>query len=160
MRRYQQHTHASWHRAYEGKAECPWCHEDPHQAEPPRPQSSAHYKRPTKRPDTANTHRTDVTSPSFSRPVEHPLKHQSFDQPPSTEDQTAGIKFESHSDPAPETVNVDPETSTGETADTNYRKYMGRTVRHDGLNSAFASEPMRPRLPEEWTQETEERELG
>jgi hypothetical protein len=156
MRRYQQHTHASWHRAYEGKAECPWCHEGPH-TEPTRPQSSAQYKRPTKRPGTSNTHRTDVTSPSSARRVEHPLK-QRFDQPQSTEDQT-DTQFEPHSDPAPATAD-DPETSTGDTADANYGKYMGRTVRHDGPNSAFASEPSRPRLPEEWTQETEEREIG
>jgi hypothetical protein len=160
MRRYQQHTHASWHRAYEGKAECPWCHEGPYQAEPTRPQSSAHYKRPTKRPDTANTHRTDVISPSPARPAEHRLKHQSFEQPASTEHKTSGTPFEPHSDPTPETADDDVEPSMGDDAD-NYEGYMGRTDRHNAQQSAFRP-PSRPRLPEAWTQEQdiEERELG
>jgi hypothetical protein len=147
MRRYQQHTHASWHRAYEGKAECPWCHEGPR--EEPRPQST-HYKRPSKRPDTRCTNRTDLTSPAPVRPDDHSITQPDV----ASTEQTA--QFELHSDPAP---NADDEEVPPEN-ELQYTKYMGRTVRHEGMSGAFAIDPPRPRLPEAWTQENEEQELG
>ncbi|KAJ5332448.1 hypothetical protein MYU51_019195 [Penicillium brevicompactum] len=148
MRRYQQHTHASWHRAYEGKAECPWCHEGPR--EESRPQSSRSlHKRVTKRPDTNCTNRTDAPSPRATRSRAQSIKQS--DQ--SMSDQTA--QFEPHSDPAPDTTD-DAEDSPE--LNSHYTKYMGRTVRHE--NGVFALEPPRPRLPEEWTQENEEPDTG
>lgn len=149
MRRYQQHTHASWHRAYEGKAQCPWCHEGPPVES--RPQSSAHHKRPAKRPDTGCTNRTDIPSPRTARSRMHTIKQLNK----SAVGRTA--PFEPHPDPASDTVD-DAEDSPE--PNSNYTKYMGRTVRHEGLNGVFALEPPRPRLPEAWTQEDEDPELG
>lgn len=157
MKRYQQHTHASWHRAYADKFECPWCNENPHRAGSITPQSQNHQRKPsTKGSDAGSTHRTRATA----TPVGHRIDQASDSVP--AEEHVARTPLEPQTpDPAHDTANIDEEASPAqEPVEANYTQYMGRSVRQDGLNSAFASDKPRPPLPEEWTKETEEREDG
>lgn len=140
MRGFERPTHASWHRENDNDntAQCPWCRHET-RAATPRPQSSAHFKRPTKRPETTSTNRTDVISPAPARPAQRSVKQS---------DQKAD--FDSHADfnPGPaDDTEASPETGS------QYTKYMGRTVTREGSNGAFTTEPSRPRLPDAWTQE-------
>ncbi|CAI7628451.1 unnamed protein product [Penicillium glandicola] len=152
MRRYQQHTHASWHRAYADKFDCPWC-QTPHRAESTTPHQQSR-KQSAKGSDNGRTSRANATS----TPVGHRIEHEGSDVPIQD---AAGTPLEPQT---PESApNANEETPGQESVDpNNYTRYMGRTVRHDGLNSAFPSDTLRPPLPEEWTQEKEieDREHG
>jgi hypothetical protein len=152
MRRYQQHTHASWHRAYADKLDCPWC-QTPHRPESTTPQNQNQHSRKhsAKGSDNGRTSRANATS----TPVGRRIAHESSDVP--IEDQAAGIPLESQTpDSAP---HADDEETPGPESDSNYARYnMGRTAGHDGLNTA--SDPLRPPLPEQWTKEVEDREHG
>lgn len=151
MRGFERQTHASWHRVNDNNdqddstAQCPWCRHEP-RSETPRPQSSAYSKRPTKRPETTSTNRTDVISPAPARPAKHSVKQS---------DQKAEFGSHADADLNPGTAydtEASPETTSQHT------KYMGRTV--TGSNGAFTTEPSRPRLPDAWTQDSEEPDTG
>lgn len=152
MRRYQQHTHASWHRAYADKFDCPWC-QTPDRAETPQNQNHNNRKQSAKGSDNGRSSRANATS----TPVGRRIAHESSDIP--IEDQAADTPLEPQTpDSAP---HVNDEETPGQESDSNYARYnMGRTARHDGLNPAFASDTLRPPLPEEWTKEIEDREHG
>ncbi|CAG7946837.1 unnamed protein product [Penicillium nalgiovense] len=152
MRRFQQHTHASWHRAYTDKFDCPWC-QTPHRPESTTPQNQNQHSRKhfAKSSDNGRTSRANATS----TPVGRRIVHESSDV--LIEDQAAGTPIESQTpDSAPD---ANDEETPGPESDSNYARYnMGRTAGHDGLNTA--SDPPRPPLPEQWTKEVEDREHG
>lgn len=146
MRRYQQHTHASWHRAYADKFDCPWC-QTPHRAETPQNQNH-NRKQSAKGSDNGRASRANATSTPVGRriapkssgiPIEDNAAHTPIE--PQTPDSALDANHE-------ETPELE--------SDSNYGRYnMGRTAMHDGLSTA---DTLRPPLPEEWTKETEDRE--
>ncbi|CAG8907948.1 unnamed protein product [Penicillium egyptiacum] len=153
MRRYQQHTHASWHRANADKFDCPWCQtiHRPESTTSQNQQNQHNRKQSAKGSDNGRTSKANATS----TPVGHRIAHESSDVP--IEGQAAGTPLESQTPgSAPDANN---EETPGPESDSNYARYiMGRTGRHDGLNTA--SDTPRPPLPEEWTKEIEGREHG
>ena len=152
MRRYQQHTHASWHRAYADNFDCPWC-QIPHRPDSTtqKQQNQHSRKHSAKVSDSGRTSRANATS----TPIGSRITHESSDVP--IEDQAASTPLESQTlDSAP---NANDEEIPGPESDSNYALYnMGRAAGHDGLNTV--SDPLRPPLPEEWTKEVEDREHG
>ncbi|KAF4769798.1 hypothetical protein N7455_006500 [Penicillium solitum] len=154
MRRYQQHTHASWHRAYADKFDCPWCH-TPHRAETPENQNHNTRKQSTKGSDNGRTSRANATSTPIGRRIAHESSHESSDI--AVEDQSADTPLEPQT---PESaLDANDEETPGPESDSNYARYnMGRTARHDGLNTTFAPDTLRPPLPEQWTKEVEDQE--
>ncbi|KAJ5493927.1 hypothetical protein N7463_010014 [Penicillium fimorum] len=149
MRRYQQHTHASWHRAYADKFDCPWC-QTPHRAESTTPHQNRNRKQSAKGSDNGRTSRAIATSTPVGRRIEHQGSHVPI------EDEAVGTPLPQTPDSAPRAN----EDTPGEESDSNYPLYKGRTSRPDGLNNGFASDTPRPPLPEEWTKEIEDREHG
>ncbi|KAJ5188383.1 hypothetical protein N7491_004708 [Penicillium cf. griseofulvum] len=141
MRRYQQHTHASWHRAYADKFDCPWC-QTPHRAEST---TQNRNRKSAKNSDNGRTSRAIATSTPVGRRIE---QHGS-----NFIDEAIGTPLPQTPGPAP---HADEETSELE-PDTNYPWHKGRT---DGLNNGFASDTPRPPLPEEWTKEIADQEHG
>ncbi|KAG0154997.1 hypothetical protein PDIDSM_570 [Penicillium digitatum] len=140
MRRYQQHTHASWHRAYADKFDCPWC-------QPPQNQNHD-CKQSAKSSDNGRTSRANATS----TPVGHRRALQSSDVP--IEDQAAHTLLESQT---PDSVlDANHEETLEPESDSNHGQYnMEPSARQEGLNPA---DTLRPPLPEEWTTDTEDRE--
>ncbi|KAJ9485283.1 hypothetical protein VN97_g8068 [Penicillium thymicola] len=151
MRRYQQHTHSSWHRAYADKFDCPWCG-TPHRAETPQNQNQNHNtrKQSTKGSDNGRTSRANATS----TPIGRRIAHESSDF--AVEDQSADTPLEPQT---PESAPDANEETPGPESDSNYARYnMGRTARPEGLNTALAPDTLRPPLPEQWTKEVEDQE--
>ena len=113
MKRYQQHTHASWHRANAGNLECPWCLENPslqdNAGPPSRPQSKLRTRVPTR-----NGHsRMGTVSPSPSVRTEQPVKHK---HEPENEHE----HYDHHSFPAEGQVadaQVESQSHTADSAD-------------------------------------------
>jgi hypothetical protein len=159
MRRYQQHTHASWHRAYGDKVECPWCSEGAHRAESPlQPQTQTQRKNTRSRTESRSTHRTNATA----TPVGYRNEQGSRSEHRPAQDSNAGNLVESRTpELTRDAAGGDGETPGQEGVDLNYdMRYLGRTARQDGLNSGHASDTLRPPLPEAWTKENEEPEHG
>ncbi|KAJ5135389.1 uncharacterized protein N7515_004667 [Penicillium bovifimosum] len=155
MKRYQQHTHASWHRAYGDTVECPWCPEGAHRPETPlRPQSQTHRKNTSSRTESRSTHRTNATA----TPVGHRNEQGSRFEHRAGKDSKAGTTPIESRTPDRTRAGGDGGTPGQESVDENYdMRHLGRTAGQDGLNSAHAS---RPPLPEAWTRESEEPEHG
>ncbi|KAJ5789790.1 uncharacterized protein N7518_006801 [Penicillium psychrosexuale] len=158
MKRYQQHTHASWHRAYTGKFDCPWC-QNTHRPESTTPQSPNHNTRKPAQAqgsDNGRSSRANATPTPVGQRIapESPESSQSSAVP--VEEQAAGTPPEPQTpESAPESA---PDANDEETPEpepeSNYTPYnMGRTSRH-GNNAS------RPPLPEEWTKEVEDQEHG
>ncbi|KAJ5793828.1 hypothetical protein N7457_000427 [Penicillium paradoxum] len=149
MKRYQQHTHASWHRAYAGKFDCPWCHEHPQRSGSTTPQNQNHQRKLAKGSDTSRTRAT-------ATPLGHHRQHSSSSGSPRKYN---GVPSEPQTpEAARHTVNGHEASPGQESVDANYAEYNGRTVRHNGLNGAFMAETPRPPLPEAWTKDTEEQQ--
>ncbi|KXG49059.1 uncharacterized protein PGRI_029290 [Penicillium griseofulvum] len=141
MRRYQQHTHASWHRAYADKFDCPWC-QTPHRAEST---TQNRNRKPAKSSASGRTSRAIATSTPLGRRIEQ--------QSSNFIDEAAGTPLPQTPGPGP-APHANEETPESET---NYPWYKGRT---DAVNNGFASDTPRPPLPEEWTKEIGDREHG
>ncbi|KAJ5950575.1 uncharacterized protein N7479_008988 [Penicillium vulpinum] len=151
MKRYQQHTHASWHRAYAGKFDCPWC-QTPHRAESTPPHLNRGSRKQSARgSDSGIASRAVATSTPLGRRI----KHGGSETP--IQDQAAGTPLPQTPGSAPDANNED---TPGPESDSNYPRYNGRTGKPDGLNNGFASDTPRPPLPEEWTKEVEAKENG
>ncbi|KGO68235.1 hypothetical protein PITC_046610 [Penicillium italicum] len=147
MRRYQQHTHASWHHINAAKFDCPWC-QPTHRAETPQNRNHSR-KQSVKGSDNGRTSRASATS----TPVGRRIAHESSDIP--IEDQAANTPLEP---PTPDSAldAINEETPEPELESDHGRYNMGRTAGPDELNNT--ADTLRPPLPEEWTKETEDRE--
>ncbi|KAJ5561611.1 hypothetical protein N7461_000372 [Penicillium sp. DV-2018c] len=151
MKRYQQHTHASWHRAYGDTVECPWCREGAHRPETPLEHSQTRRKKTKPRTESRSTHRTNATA----TPDGHPNEQGSRIQSRVRNDSNAGTSpIESRTPDRTSNAASD----VGHTPEKYDMQHLGRTPRQNGLNSTHASG--RPPLPEAWTRESEEPEHG
>ncbi|KAJ5301392.1 hypothetical protein PENANT_c023G05082 [Penicillium antarcticum] len=107
MKRYQQHTHASWHKAYADNHDCPWCLENPALRDNAGPSSRPQSKLRTRVPTRNGHSRMGTVSPSPSvhtqqQPVkyeqehEHQYEQEHYGQHSLPEDQVADSQVESH----------------------------------------------------------------
>ncbi|KAJ5771293.1 uncharacterized protein N7511_003344 [Penicillium nucicola] len=136
MKRYQQHTHASWHKAYADNHDCPWCLENPSLRDnvgpPSRPQSKLRTRVPTR-----NGHsRMETASPSLSvhaqqQPMKYEQEHQNeeehYEHQSLPEGQVADSQVESH-------------TPTADFADDDAAHFENDVASHDVEDASHVNE--------------------